>query len=169
MKKLTEADRAEIIRRSQTGEKQQDLAKAFNVAQSTINRVLNQARKAKRAEVVDPNPAISTETLQKRHWAKYKRLVQVVGNLHEFLQKDRRYLEAQVSTWDKRATRAVTPEDQEAFKHRADSYRLELASLNNISAFHHEMLELYTELQMLAEVLLKVRGPGMGKTPEDWR
>ena len=167
MKKLTEADRAEILRRSQAGETQKSLAKAYNVSQPTINHVLNKARKAKRAEVVDPNPAISTETLQKRYWAKHKRLTQVVSALYEFLEKDRSHLEHHVRTWEQRAKRAITPEDQEAFQHRADSYRLELASAHKTHAFHFELLELHTELKTLAEVLIKVRGADMGNPPVD--
>lgn len=168
MKKLSEDDRAEIIRRSQAGETQQTLATAYNVAQSTINRVVNQARKAKLAEVVDPNPALTTETLQKRYWAKYTRLAQVVDKRQEFLRKDPAYLEDQIRTWDNKAKEASTPQLEDSYRHRADSYRLELASLNDLGEFNDEMLALLTELKMLAEVLVKVRGAGMGKALVDW-
>ena len=168
MKKLSEADRSEIIRRSQAGETQQNLADAYNVAQSTINRVVNKAKEAQREAVVDPNPAITTETLQKRYWAKYTRLAQVVDKRQEFLRTDPTYLEDQIRTWDNKAKKASTPQLEDSYRHRADSYRLELASLNDLGEFNDEMLELLRELKMLAEVLVKVRGDGMGKERVDW-
>ena len=167
MKKLSEDKKAEIILREKAGETQQSLAKAFDCAQSTINRVLNQARKAKSDKVVYPNPASSTDLLQKRYWSKYKRLVSIVEKREAFLSKVPNQLEEQITTWDNRAKYAPTQSLAKSYQHRADSYRLELASLDDLSEFNNEMLELLTELQSIAEVLVKVRKAGLGKEKID--
>ena len=163
MKKLSEDKKAEIILRVKAGDTQQSLAKAFDCAQSTINRVLNQSRKAKRGEVVYLNPATSTDILQNRYWSKYKRLVNVVQSRESFLSKVPRDLKNEITTWENRSKEASTQRLATSYQQRADSYRAELESLNDLSDFNSEMLKLLTELQLIAEVLVKDRGAGLGK------
>ena len=161
MKNLTPQQKAEIIRRSKQGETQNALAEAYNCSQSTINRTLKSAKTD--AEIKDPFPALTTETLQKRYWSKFKRLARVVENRDKFLDGEKRGLvSAEIRRWEQSAKTAPTPQLANAHKHRADSFRFELAALSDLSEFNDEMLELLTELKTLADTLVKVRKVGMG-------
>lgn len=165
MAKLTEADRAEILRRLRAGEKQQTLADEFNVAQSTINRVKSSASKADRELIDDPFPELATETLQERYWLKYARLVEVVGQRQMLLDMklNPRPIIEEVGNNESRAHRSVSPELAEVYRSRAHTYRQELVAFKDLSAYDAEMTELLSELNTLAVVLLKVRGAGMGE------
>ena len=161
MKNLTPQQKAEIIRRSKQGETQNDLAIAFNCSQSTINRTLKSEKTD--AEIKDPFPALTTETLQKRYWGKYRRLAKIVENRETFLETDTRTLNDQIKRWEQSAKTAPTPKLAEAHQHRANSFRFELTALSDLSEFNDEMLDILTELKTLADVLVKVRKVGMGR------
>ena len=87
----------------------------------------------------------------------------VVENRETFLDTDKRRLNDQINRWEQSAKTAPTPKLAEAHQHRANTYRLELTALSDLSEFNDEMLELLTELKMLADVLVKVRKVGMGR------
>lgn len=163
MKKLSRADRAEILRRLHAGEKQQDVADAFDVSRSTIVRVSNEAKKAQREIIEDPNPAITTETLQKQYWAKQHRYEEVIETRRQLLETDKRSLNEQMLRWENQAKSAPTTKIEEANKQIAEGYRLKLASLNDLTELDAEILEMLTDLKTRAEVLVKVRKAGLGK------
>lgn len=96
---------------------------------------------------------------------RYERLIKVVNNRISFLKKSRENLEDHILTWENAAKEASTPKLAEAFKHRANSYRLELVSLDDLSAFDDEIMQLLSELKTTAEILIKIRGVGMGRFP----
>ena len=163
MKKLTQDDRTEIIRRLRAGDRQKDIAADFKVSQSTINRVRSQAKKAERDVIDDPSPAISTETLQKRYWSKYKRLGEVVANREHNLNRDRNHIKNQIIDEESSARRAPTPRLAESYQRRADTYRLELEALDDFSDFDSEIADLMKDLYTLSTVLVKIRKAGLGR------
>ena len=170
MNTLSKDDRAEILRRSQDGDTQQEIIDAFEeagkkVSQSTVSRIINQDRnrKAKHELLEDPHPALTTETLQTRFWSKYARLDKVMANRIEQLQYNPDRLTEEIHRWNQRARQATTRQKQEAYEHRANSYRLELAALSNLDEFNSEIVELLQDMRVLAEVLVKIRGVGLGE------
>ena len=62
MRKLTQDDRAEILRRLHAGETQQSLADEYGVVQSTIARILETFRRKGNTLIEDPNPSLADET-----------------------------------------------------------------------------------------------------------
>ena len=162
MSKLTQADRAEIIRRSRAGETQSVLAEEYGVSQSTINRTINPPRKKAREIIDDPNPAITTETLQKRYWGKYKRLTDVIERRYRLLRTNRSAIEKEIEKWSRLAKEASTQKLTEAYQHRSDSYRVELAALDDLSDIDTGICDLLSDLKLLADVLVKARGAGLG-------
>ena len=159
-KRLTQAERVEIVRRLQAGEKQAALAEEFEVSQSTINRVRTQEREKTKAE--DPVDT-SAKELQKQYWAKWMQLSKVVQNRENLLNITRSSIENDIHICERRAREALTSKQAESFKAEANAYRLRLASLDDLSEFDDKMLDLLTELKSLADVLVKVRKSGMGK------
>ena len=163
MKKLTQADRTEIIRRLRAGDRQKDIADDFKVAQSTINRVRSQAKKAEREAIDDPYPAISTEMLQKRYASKYNRLTEVIAKRNGFLIREREFIENDIKRCEAQAKQAPTPAMAESYQRRADTYRLELAALDDLSDFDSEITDLSKDLYTLTQVLFKIRQAGLGR------
>lgn len=163
MKKLTEADRVDIFRRLRAGERQKVLADEYDVSQSTINRVRSQSLKAEREAIDDPYPAISTEMLQKRFNSKYNRLTEVIAKRNTFLNRDRDYIKQDIEQCEAQAKNASTPAMAESYQRRADTYRLELAALDDLSDFDSEITDLSKDLYTLSQVLFKIRQAGLGR------
>ena len=163
MKKLTQADRADIIRRLHAGDRQKDIADDFKVAQSTINRIRSQAKKAEREVMSDPYPARSTEMLQKRYASKYNRLTEVIAKRNAFLNRDRDYIKQDIEECEAQAKKASTPAMAESYQRRADTYRLELTALDDLSDFDSEITDLSKDLYTLTQVLFKIRKTGLGR------
>ena len=163
MKKLTKADRAEIKRRLQAGEKQADLAEEYGVSQSTINRTANSGRKNTHEVIDDPNPALTTEMHQKRFWAKFHKFQELIETRKSILGTNTRTISDQIHRFESLAKQAPTTKLTEAYQQRADTYRLELASLNDLTELDAEILEMLFDLKSRAEVLIKVRKAGLGK------
>ena len=160
MKKLFQDDRTEIVRRSRAGETQQALAAEYDVAQSTINRALNKERR--REVMTDPFPAISDEILQKRYWAKCKRLTVVWENRKNHLNIDRKQIQQKLSYYKSEAKKAPTLKLKESYQKHAESCRLELAALDDLSDFDSEIADLCKDLYILSQVLFKIRKVGLG-------
>ena len=161
MKKLTQDDRTAIVRRSQAGETQEALAKAYKVAQSTIARVLAVSRRNS-TSVEDPNPSLAAEHVQARFWKRHERFYEVLSSRNKVLRKSRQEINVDIKRYDTRAKDAPTRKLSDAFKARADTYRLELAALDDLTDFDDELTELISELYTLSQVLCRGRKVGLG-------
>ena len=69
-----------------------------------------------------------------------------------------------IKRYDDRAKEAPTRKLSDAFKARADTYRLELAALDDLTDFDDELTELISELYTLSQVLCRGRKVGLGAT-----
>ena len=164
MAKLTQDARTDIIRRVQAGETQQSLADEYGVAQSTIARILDNFRKRGNTLVEDPNPALSDEHAQARFWKRFERLFEVLSSRNSVLQIDINRLKDAINTSENRAKEAPTRALSDVHKARADTYRLELAALDDLTDLDDELTELLSDLYIRSQVLCRRRKVGLGRT-----
>ena len=163
MKKLTQDDRSDINRRLRAGDRQKDIADDFGVSQSTINRVRSQAKKAERDMIDDPKPSIETPTLQKQFWSKQERLTGKIKERKDFLNSNRDYIKNQIHSCKRSAYEAATSKIAASYLQRAETYRQELAALDDFSEIDSEITDLCKDLYQLSQVLCKLRKAGLGR------
>jgi len=167
MKKITEVDRAEILRRLRQGETQTELANAYGVSQPAISYAAKVARATERdAEqnsLRDAFPDRNAAELKYFFWKHLKAFYDLINNRQRFLKTDASEIETAIEKWERAARGAPTIQQEIEYKARAASYKTELQMLGDVGVFDDEILEVLTEMQAIAETLIKCRGEPLGR------
>ena len=164
MSKLTQDDRATIVRRSHAGETQQSLADEYGVAQSTIARILENFRRQGNTLIEDPNPSLADEHVQARFWKKHQRYCKVLHTRNSILLKNIENIQADIRKFELHAKEAPTRELSKVYQRRADTFRDEIEAIKNLSDIEDELTELLSDLYTLSQVLCRGRKVGLGTT-----
>ena len=160
--KINPKARLSIIKRVENGEAQNKIAKEFDISEGYVSKIVNKSNH-QRNVIDDPNPAITTATLQKRYWAKYRELKTVKENRADLQNTNIAFIEDQIRICERGAQEATTSKMAEASKRRADTYRLELQAIRDFSEFDSKITDLIQDLYTLSQVLCKIRKAGLGR------